>query len=332
MVKKFIWKVLIFLVITLAIIVVPSIIVDPYNVFHYDNIRNNGVEPNKNYIKTKYIINNPNKYDGFLLGSSRIGSIHVEKIKDYCLYNMTYSEGTPQEHLATLRTFLDKGVSVDVVYMGIDSLSYTADPSQHINSTVRCPYQYMINDPKKLFELYFNPYLVVKSIQYLGNEIDGYDAFYDYGWWCDYDRSTTYDWSRAIPSIGLDNRLDETLQEIQEIIDLCNEYNIKLVIFTNPMYKITYGASVERDYLVFLSRLADITDYYNFSGINEITINTENYIDANHYNAYVGDMLIDVMFNGSVDESLYNQGFGWYVTSENVDDLLSILRGNVIIE
>ena len=32
-----------------------SVIIDPYNVFHVENIRDNGVEPNKNYINLKVV-------------------------------------------------------------------------------------------------------------------------------------------------------------------------------------------------------------------------------------------------------------------------------------
>lgn len=327
--KRFIEKALIFVVFDLLLVVIVPVIVDPYNVFHYNDIRNYGVEPNRNYIKTKYILDNPDKFDGFLFGSSRVGSIHVEKIKDHNIYNMIYSVGLPQEHLATLKTFLEGDVNVSVVYMGIDSLSYTIDPLPHFSDPMRCPYQKIASDPNKLFELYFSPSLVVGSIQHLKEKNVGYDVFYEYGWTYDYDIITTMDWTKAAPVIGNDDRLGETLQEIQEIKDLCDEKSIELVIFTNPMFEVTYEASVERDYLEFLNRLAKITNYYNFSGLNDVTVNTDNYIDTSHYNAYVGDMMIDAIINDSVDEGLYNQGFGWYVTAENVNELLALpeMRG-----
>jgi hypothetical protein len=324
--KKFVKKVIFFLVFCLAVAFIPSYIIDPYNVFHWKKIRNNGVEPNKNYIKTKYIIENPNDYDGFMFGSSRVGAIHVEKITSLKIYNMTYSAGVPQEHYKTLETFIDNGVNMDIVYMGVDSFSYTENPEKHYAQGLRSPYQYLENIGNFL-NIYINPAMVVQSLPTIMKNKDTAEAeiFYTYGWWCDYDRSTTVDWSEVTPSIGKYYRFEETLQDIQNIKDLCDANGIKLVVFTNPMYKITYEASVEVDYLEFLRRLADITDYYNFSGINDITVNTDNYIDASHYNAYVGDVLIDTIVNGKTDEKLYKQGFGWYVTADNIDDLLGIL-------
>jgi hypothetical protein len=310
--------------------VVLPYVIDPFNVFHWENIRNNGVEPNKNYIKTKYIIENPDKFDGFLFGSSRVGSIHVENIKDKKIYNMTYSVGTPEENYETLKTFLENNVNINIVYIGVDSLSYLINPEEHYTQAIRSPYQYL-EKGNNLVSLYINPAMVVQSIPAIVNQkntIDYTKGFYEYGWWCDYDMTATIDWSTvASPVYERDNeRLDETLNDIQNLKDLCDANEIELVIFTNPMCEITYEASLEVDYLNFLERLASITDYYNFSGVNDITSNTDNYIDISHYNAYVGDMMIEEMTNGNVDDKLYVQGFGWHVSSENVDDLLKLLK------
>ena len=37
-------------------------------------------EPNQHYLKVKYVLNYPDKYDSFLFGSSRVGKIDVNKI------------------------------------------------------------------------------------------------------------------------------------------------------------------------------------------------------------------------------------------------------------
>jgi hypothetical protein len=326
--KRFIKKVVFFVLYCALIGFGLPYAIDPYNVFHWDNIRNNGLEPNKNYIKTKYILKNPDAYDGFLFGSSRVGSIHVENIPDLKVYNMTSSLVTPEENYETLKTFIENNVNMDIVYIGVDSRSYTESPEEHYTQGLRAPYQYLQNW-KNFLSLYTDPAMVAQSLPTIlqGGNTAGIDVFYTYGWWCDYDRNTTIDWSKASASVGPFYRLEETLQDIQNIKDLCDANGIELVVFTNPMCEITYEGSLEVDYLEFLERLAGITDYYNFSGINDVTSNTDNYIDTSHYNAYVGDMILDTMINGNIDDTLYKQGFGWYVTSENVEDFLEILQG-----
>lgn len=54
--------------------------IDSYGIFK-KNLNYQILEPNKNYLKTKYIIENINKYDSFIFGSSRVGNIPTEIIK-----------------------------------------------------------------------------------------------------------------------------------------------------------------------------------------------------------------------------------------------------------
>ena len=67
---------------------------------------------------------------------------------------------------------------------------------------------------------------------------------------------------------------------------------------------------------------AQVTDFYNFSGINDITTNNDNYLETSHYMPQVGDRMLDVMFKGQVDERLLAQGFGYRVTCGNCEEFL----------
>ena len=326
--KRFVCKVIVFMVFCAGFMIIPSVWIDPYNVLHWEEIRNNGVEPNKNYIKMKYILNNPDKYDSYLFGSSRVGSIHVEKIMNERCYNMTYSCGTPKEHLENLKTLIEHEIYPEKIYMGVDSLSYTENPNDHLNHGLQSPYEYLKNK-ENFLKLYLNPSFVLKALPTImrRQEIEGFENFYEYGWWCDYNRKTTIDWdSNPGPSMGRDYLLEETLENIKDIVVICEKYQIELILFTNPMHHITQAASIEQDYLVFLERLAHIKSYYNFSGYNMITLDNQYYIDTSHYNAYVGDLMIDVMCNNIVEEELYVDGFGMLVNKDNVNLLLELLK------
>lgn len=328
--KKFVWKVCVFTAYILLLTVFIPAWIDPYNVFHVNHIRDNGVEPNKNYIKMKYVLQHPDKFDSFLFGSSRVGSIHVENIPGERCYNMTYSIGLPAEHLDNIKSFIKKNIIPKRVYIGVDSFSYTENRENHYTQPLRCPYEYAQSNPIDFYSLYFDLYIAIESLRttFAYEPRKDYDmTFYEYGWWCEYGKETEMDWSSAVPEIGADNLLYETLDDIREIVNICNEYGIELIVFTNPMHQITYEASLEKDYLVFLKELAAITPYYNFSGLNAVTLNTDNYLDTSHYNAYIGDMMIDCICNGVVDEDLYEDGFGVYVTKENVEELILKLAG-----
>lgn len=64
--KRFLRKIAPFLLFILILEIAIPMAVDPYNVFHWQKIRDNGVEPNSNYIKMQYILHNPDKFDSFL--------------------------------------------------------------------------------------------------------------------------------------------------------------------------------------------------------------------------------------------------------------------------
>src|SRR5512137_332709 len=73
-------------------------VIDPYGLFR-KNFKYQFVEPNRNFIKARYVGEHPERYDCFVFGSSRVNSVDVRKIRDYRGYNMTYNHGLPGDHL-----------------------------------------------------------------------------------------------------------------------------------------------------------------------------------------------------------------------------------------
>lgn len=326
--KEFIKKILFFGAFCGIFMTAIPIAIDPYNVFHADAIRDNGIEQNSNYIKMKYILENPDKFDAFLFGSSRVGSIHTENIQDVTCYNMTYSEGLPQEHLDNLKTLVANGIIPKRVYMGVDSLSYTLSPRDHQTDHSRISYEYAKENPIDFLSLYLDPHMALQSLETTKNNVpeDNYtERFYNWGWWCDYGVETTINKENAPTRIGTHILMDEVLDTIAEMSDICEENGIEFIVFTNPMHYIVYYDSGDA-YFEFLEKLADVTGYYNFSGLNEITLRHVNYVDTSHYNAETGDLMLEFMSGNIPDQALYEEGFGLYVTPENIDDFLVLLE------
>lgn len=309
-----------FILFILVLEIAIPILADPYNVFHWKRIRDNGVEPNSNYIKMQYILHNPDKFDSFLFGSSRTGFIDVEKIPEGCWYNMSYSEGLPAEHLENLREMIENGIIPKNVMIGIDNISGFVDPSIHENQFYRIPYPR--ENKLSFYANYFSIKGVIRSLEVtLEHEVEDPDYVNRYY------RSGS---SKRDPSLGgkwkgdapywenyYRNCMDDAILSVRRIAALCEEYDINLIVFTNPIYYTTYQESKNYGYDVLLEWLSDPVDYYNFSGINDVTMNRNNYYEASHYTEEIGDMIIDRIFNGVSDEHLESQGFGFYVTGEN---------------
>jgi len=326
--KKFLAKVAAALAFCLLVTVAMPILVDPYNVFHAKALRDNGVGPNRNYIKMTHVLAEPERYDAFIFGSSRVGSLHPEVMEGISCYNMTYNVGLPAEHLANLRTMLAHGVKPKTVYVGLDNVSYTVDPAIHLSDRMSAPYEYSRAHPVKFWGLYLNASVVVQAIPTLLHPEPMYASvqdFYDYGWWYDYDtENPNENWDNPRAVTGSTPRLAETIDELGELAALCAQHDIELVFFTNPMYEASYRAAVdEQEFKTFLRQLVRIAPFYNFAGLNDITTDRAYFVDHGHVKAGVGDRMLARMTGGEADEALLAQGFGAYVTAENVEDVLA---------
>jgi len=327
--KKFFRNILFLSLFIIFFVVFCCTVLDPHNVFHYKNIRDNGIEPNKNYIKMRYILDNPACFDSYLFGSSRVAFINVADIPGLHCYNMYYSVGLPREHRENLEVMIKKNIIPAVVLIGIDDIGCYRDPELHHNQFPRMPYptDAIQNNAAyyKFLMKYINPG-VLRAIPIIifhkGEDLTYRKQFYENG-----GISTKRNWRNIFVGVpSFDNYgIDNVIADIQSIIDLCNRNNIKLILFTNPLHISMYQQAVENGYIDFLSKLSEITDYYNFSGINDITINNDNYIDSVHYKAEIGNLIIDVIFNNKTDQKLLSQGFGYYVTNETKNEFISLL-------
>ena len=312
--KRFVKKVIIFLIVLMPVWLVFPIVADPYNVFHTARVRDNGVEPAKNYIKMSYITANPDKFDAFIFGSSRVGALHPEKIEGVNCYNMTYSVGLPTEHLDNLKTMYAAGVKPKKVYVGVDVSTYTNDAETHLHDPIRMPYEYAKSHPLEFIEIYVDSAKAFRSVPtVLKHEASEkmVDVFYERGWSIDYSWKNMEKDAYVTESTGeapdFMDQMDIQLGAISEMKELLEKNGAELIVFTLPMHEVTWRASVKRfEYKEFLKRLGEVTPYYDFGGMNEITNDTSKYVDPSHFNAEVGDMMIEI-FNGGEP---HEDGFG----------------------
>ncbi len=336
--KKYIGKLLAFTLLLLAILLPVNMWIDPYNVFHYENPVDNGVEPNKNFIKTKYILRHPDAFDSLVFGSSRAGFIDVTQLPDGRWYNMCYSEAVPAEYLNTLRVLIRGGVVLKRILVTVDDISCFVDPKLHENMLYRVPYP--TGGPVSWLEFYAkycdfittcDALSVIREHESGSGDPDFAKRFRESG-------SERLDLSAGFDGTdGSGNemsgyradyyelRLDEVLTELRELRELCEANGIELIVVTNPLYYKTFETACENGYLKFLSGLADVTDYVNFSGISNVTTTPSNYYETSHYTPYVGWAMTEITFRGFQDEFLRKQGFGFFVTAENKEELLAIL-------
>lgn len=318
-----------------------SIIEDRYLVFgilsgrYYQNSYKKGIqcfnEPNQNFVKMIFLQDHPCKYDTYIVGSSRVGKIPNELIADQKIYNLTYSEGLPAEHLNNLTLLLKNKVQIKSVLLGLDEFSYQRDPQRHLTELLRIPHPAITHENYILF--------LMKYIRW-----------HEYKF---HEKEVTYDIissGRPLPPPSLVKYINEhpiahanrqemqdppyyqqpyrsqTITEIKNIISLCKENHIKLTFFINPVFINTYLKSDIRDFIRFKKELATITSFYDFAYINSITKNPFFYYDSSHYREPAGEMILEKL--GYLPLRTAPQDFGIYVTPQSIESHCDFLLKN----
>ena len=299
--------------------------IDRYKIFssNYNNLR---YEPNQNFIKIKYIMNNKKKYDSFIFGSSRVGKINPLKIENGKYYNMTYSEGLPREHYQNIKFLINNDVKIKNILIGLDDFSYKVNPEKHYSEPMR-KMHYLVSG-SNILNFYINYLLVEPKISALKNGNLNYDI-YNTGMpitpksidiFIEQNREAhNKDIKFKMPTFYKENNLiNETIEDIKNIISICKENNINLIFFINPIHKTTYLYNNLDNLNNFKKRLSQITNYYDFAIINSLTTNNYNFYETSHYRELVGDIILDTIYNNSTE-------YGLLVTKDNIDNYIEVL-------
>lgn len=325
--KKLGVKIISYFLVVGLIVLTPALTIDPYNVFHTMEPRDNGIESNKSFIKTEYIKRHHDEFDSLLFGSSRAGFVDIAYLNEKTgshFYNMASSESLVKEQTAELAEFIRCGFVPKRVWVMVDDISCFVDPGLHENMLYRVSYPGSnIFDRAEFYLKYCDIITNLDSLkvirehkekvvselnQGIDNAYDcstglGYlDRFYHTGterldktsqfdpnepqyqeaYWCDY-------YSPRIP---------EALEDMSEMIDLCEKNNIELTVLVNPLYKLTYEKAVENGYLSYVEGLKDIARVHDFSEMPGVYDDYHYYYETSHFTPEVTRMMIDKIMLG----------------------------------
>ena len=315
-----------------------NIVVDPYGIF-FNRANRSRLEPNLKYIKLKYLLKNPDHYQSFIFGSSRVGSLNPKEIPEDNYFNMTYSNGLPKDHYANVKMLIENGVKIKNLLIGIDFLSLLENPDISDNDLLRKSYPISLSEKFNFYKSYiiFRPdWRVIKlTLPYFLDDnsnrsttraaiTNPQDLFIDQN---PLTHITSIDLS-CPHSVYIDNpNIVKAMKEIDNLVQFAKAHRIKIRIFINPTHHLTYINLNLDSYYEALKRLATITDFIDFSGMNSITMNNYYYYEPSHYRKCAGDMIIARIF--SKPGITLPDDFGIYVNKSNVDD--HILKSRKIV-
>lgn len=329
----------------IPIVAVINFAVDPFSVFQ-THVLKRDFQINERFLKIRYLENHHQKFDSYMFGSSRIATTEPAVIEKYLpgahFYNMTCADANLYDYLLHLKYFLKEHYKIKNIYMQIDigdMFSYGQNGSDYMRkfhpdvtggSLTRFYVGYLLG--------YF-PQNVIGKIEQNIEKRNGYEYHWDRGTWSEPEKEKEIleDCSEYVlhePTFHAKQKrmkrfstIDKSIQALKEICDLCDKNGIKLYLFTTPHNKNMMDSFDTEDYLTFLTRLAEVRDYYDFSGYNTVTLDDCNHYESSHYRPIVGQMIAARIFRDTTVP--LPADFGFLVTKRSVDGHIEKLRKQI---
>lgn len=343
--KKWLTVVALFALLNLTLLMLVNYIIDPFNIFHTKFLKKQ-FQINERFTKIEYLDKHKNEFNGYLLGSSRIGSTLPQDIEQYLphshFYNMTLSSASIYDYLVVLHYFINHHYPIKTLYLqlDIDHMSFYGNDDANYFSQF---HPYTKNESLLLFYLKylvaFSPLnlkgKIMQNIQ--PNHLSDYNI--TSGIWSNAykEEAISKDCKAYIDTISAFNvdyrsvltytTKKQSMHDLQEIVNLSKQHNITLYLFTTPQNHNLMNTFHINDYFAYLKDIAKITDFYDFSGYNSITTNNCNYYDISHYRPMIGRLIAARIFkNPNIDVP---SDFGVWVTKENIDERLKTLKKEI---
>jgi hypothetical protein len=307
----------------------------------HQNIYPDGID--LHMFNPELIFRSPKRFDSFLFGSSRVGVIDVNKIPAGKFYNMSYSVGMLSQHLAILKAFVQRGIKIKSVVIGLDEFCFNRPSSVDEKTLVRIMHPDVSDKSRaKIFFMYFfrKPDLT-EITKWKDRVLSGIregrviisDCGVNLGWikkdtFINEKGSPIFEFSihKYEPILYGQKELDAAFHDIRELISLAQVQHFSITFFITPFYYQKYLNNAEA-LLVVKEKLARLTSFYDFSGFNSVTINPMDYFEESHYRYKIGDMIISRIYGHDI--AAVPRDFGVLVTQHNVAQHISLQKKQI---
>lgn len=318
--KYFSFAVIFTALVIFAILPVSNYIADPSRTLHHDyKTRYLKYHPHKLFLKTDYLLDNKNKFDTLVYGSSRGGFIDVSRISKNA-YNMSHGFGTVTTYLHSLKNLLDNGVKVKNVWIGINDFVIWKDHTKDLHRLIN--HNSILLDIRLYIHWLFR--FIPESIRVFQANLslmetkeitDPSKRIIRARKQEKLTKGKKYDIPAATLGYTEVYRIDEAVNEVQQIKKLCEIHDINLTIFMYPIYYKTYLKYNQNKIEEFKYKLSSVVNFYDFYDLSDISINQDNWFEGSHFVPSVGDYMIDNIKK--------NQ---FLVTKENVNERIHEAR------
>jgi hypothetical protein len=296
------------------------------------------VQANYRYSLMRYLLANKTKYDSLWLGSSRVYDIDIHKMGP-TWFRLNFPIGMPEEHLTHLKILINHGLKLKNVVIALDDFSfnhaypfnnirYQTYPSSLSETSTNYLY-YLLKKPAK----HERAILIGKyQLKETGHPIGNDESIAN---WSEQKEKkfNSPEHNRELLNLSIDKKFfskrlphtDKTIKTIKSIKTLCDENNINLTVYINPFHYKSFLAQDVAEKKNYYRKLADQTNFFDFSGLNSVTIDNKNWRELSHFIPPIGDKIINMVKNGSTGIP----DFGILVTKSSVEQRLKELEAEI---
>lgn len=317
-------------------------LVDPFGIFG-DKIMDwpgYNITNNPRTAKIGYLDEHYEAYDSYIIGCSKTSSISPLTLNDYyddaSFYNLMMYGGDLYDIEMTTKYVVDNyNVKNIIINIGLEEAVAHNVSYDKMKSTLHGKVddaselifygKYFFMNPRYSFDKIFAYF----EKGYLPNQ---YDVFIpELGVYNKVKRdieaiSDTETYMMNNPSFSYNPgtaqmlAMDKAVQSIANTKAYCESRGINYQLIVSPVSDIEFQIYDAESLKTYFTKIAEVTDYWNFSGYNDLSHDYRYYYDTYHFRNVVGDMMLAKIFD---DDSLYiPREFGRYVTSNNVSDLV----------
>jgi len=319
-----------------------NLAIDPYSVFGSKLLPKFG-QVEERYLKIEYLKSHPH-FNTFLLGSSRIGVIRTEDVnavfRGAQSYNMTASQSNQWDAEKNIEWLIKNIPNLSRVIVQIDwpwtygeaKPGYELLTAVHPDISGRNKFRFL-SDYLTLFNM------EAINAKFVNNFGGANTPIYDMsnGYWsmpirekqisgdCSYaEKEPAFHIKRPATSKTSPQTLLDSLASIERYKALLDKASVKLTIILTPQNRLAIDPIDFEDYEMFIKRLANITEFYDFMYYNKLTKNDCNYYEASHYRPIVGKIILHSL----TDQSDANSEIFKFVSKDNLDEKLKFFKAN----
>jgi len=329
--KKWIINVLLFTFSGLFVVILFNYCVNPYNtfeqncIFKLNTVKNNLVDDEM----SKFYSAKRQSPDILLVGTSRVEHIHPQYLAKYekgKIYNIAVKGSGLSTQYQLIKYFIQKG-NVKTVVLGLDFYAFSPINISDFENIAFTRYD----------DYYYNDYInslfgfrtLRKSILTIKDNLmqkqtriewdSGWDTYsHEYP----LIESNNDEWyfrkiDSAFPNFGINSKffaneefknplsITKGLEIFSKIVELCEHNNVKLIVFTTPLYHKVYDVIYNRGYgetySLWKSELSKYGIVYDFNYKNTITLNYKNYVDPSHFKSSVAQYIFAKIYNDEIN-------------------------------